>query len=102
MYLGQLGKFDGYAFDVNAQRSRGISTFSPFITWEKAWLGEINEYAQDDVVIMLIGNKADVSAEREVKYEDGERLAKEYGVTFMETSAKTGMNVDLAFMAVAR
>ncbi|XP_067135075.1 ras-related protein Rab-37-like isoform X2 [Centruroides vittatus] len=68
----------------------------------RAWLGEINEYAQDDVVIMLIGNKADVSAEREVKYEDGERLAKEYGVTFMETSAKTGMNVDLAFMAVAR
>lgn len=68
----------------------------------RAWLGEINEYAQDDVVIMLIGNKADVSADRQVKYEDGERLAKEYGVTFMETSAKTGMNVDLAFMAVAR
>lgn len=68
----------------------------------RAWLGEINEYAQDDVVIMLIGNKADVSADRQVKYEDGERLSKEYGVTFMETSAKTGMNVDLAFMAVAR
>lgn len=68
----------------------------------RAWLGEINEYAQDDVVIMLIGNKADVAAERQIKYEDGDRLAKEYGVTFMETSAKTGMNVELSFMAVAR
>jgi len=27
---------------------------------------------------------------------------QEYSVAFMETSAKTGMNVDLAFMAVAR
>ncbi|XP_042907676.1 ras-related protein Rab-37 [Parasteatoda tepidariorum] len=68
----------------------------------RAWLGEINEYAQDDVVIMLIGNKADSNSERQVMYEDGERLAKEYGVTFMETSAKTGTNVELAFMAVAR
>ncbi|GBM74909.1 Ras-related protein Rab-37 [Araneus ventricosus] len=67
-----------------------------------AWLGEINEYAQDDVVIMLIGNKADAGSDRVVQYEDGERLAKEYGVTFMETSAKTGVNVELAFMAVAR
>ncbi|CAL1297706.1 unnamed protein product [Larinioides sclopetarius] len=68
----------------------------------RAWLGEINEYAQDDVVIMLIGNKADAGSDRVVQYEDGERLAKEYGVTFMETSAKTGINVELAFMAVAR
>ncbi|XP_075219969.1 RAS oncogene family member Rab26 isoform X2 [Lycorma delicatula] len=69
----------------------------------RAWLGEIREYAQDDVVIMLLGNKADCpSAERMVRREDGERLAREYNVTFMETSAKTGLNVELAFMAVAR
>ncbi|XP_076053743.1 uncharacterized protein LOC143032716 isoform X1 [Oratosquilla oratoria] len=67
----------------------------------RAWLGEIHEYAQDDVVIMLIGNKCDVS-ERSIRREDGERLAREYNVAFMETSAKTGLNVDLAFMAVAR
>ncbi|KAK8766986.1 hypothetical protein V5799_006234 [Amblyomma americanum] len=68
----------------------------------RAWLGEINEYAQDDVVIMLIGNKADIQQDRQVRLEDGERLAREYGVAFMETSAKTGCNVELAFMAVAR
>ncbi|XP_052543700.1 ras-related protein Rab-37 isoform X2 [Tympanuchus pallidicinctus] len=68
----------------------------------RAWLTEIHEYAQKDVVIMLLGNKADVSSERMVRTEDGASLAREYGVPFMETSAKTGMNVELAFLAIAR
>ena len=50
---------------------------------------------------MTAGNKADCS-ERVVRREDGERLAREYNVAFMETSAKTGLNVEVAFMAVAR
>lgn len=37
-----------------------------------------------------------------VKREEGEQLAKEYSVNFMETSAKSGFNVEIAFMAVAR
>ncbi|KAK4811819.1 hypothetical protein QYF61_010321 [Mycteria americana] len=68
----------------------------------RAWLTEIHEYAQKDVVIMLLGNKADVSSERAVRTEDGASLAREYGVPFMETSAKTGMNVELAFLAIAK
>ena len=44
-------------------------------SWQ-AWLGEINEYAQDDVVIMLLGNKADCAGERVIRQEDGEKLAK--------------------------
>ncbi|XP_053904054.1 ras-related protein Rab-37 isoform X1 [Malaclemys terrapin pileata] len=68
----------------------------------RAWLIEIHEYAQKDVVIMLLGNKADVSSERVIRMEDGESLAREYGVPFMETSAKTGMNVELAFLAIAK
>ncbi|XP_039356960.1 ras-related protein Rab-37 isoform X5 [Mauremys reevesii] len=68
----------------------------------RAWLTEIHEYAQKDVVIMLLGNKADVSSERVIRMEDGESLAREYGVPFMETSAKTGMNVELAFLAIAK
>ncbi|KYO30856.1 ras-related protein Rab-26 [Alligator mississippiensis] len=68
----------------------------------QAWLTEIHEYAQQDVVLMLLGNKADSTQDRVVKREDGEKLAKEYGVPFMETSAKSGLNVDLAFMAIAK
>ncbi|XP_011308686.1 ras-related protein Rab-37 isoform X3 [Fopius arisanus] len=68
----------------------------------RAWLGEIREYAQNDVVIMLLGNKADCGTERMVKKEDGKRLADEYDVPFMETSARTGANVELAFFAIAK
>ncbi|XP_021107118.1 ras-related protein Rab-26 isoform X3 [Heterocephalus glaber] len=68
----------------------------------QAWLTEIQEYAQDDVVLMLLGNKVDSAQERVVKREDGEKLAKEYGLPYMETSAKTGLNVDLAFTAIAK
>ena len=46
----------------------------------QAWLAEINEYAQEDVVIMLLGNKCDMSAERVVRTEDGERLAKVHNI----------------------
>ncbi|XP_028976106.1 ras-related protein Rab-37 [Esox lucius] len=68
----------------------------------RAWLTEIHEYAQRDVVIMLLGNKADMANDRVIKRDDGEKLAREYSVPFMETSAKTGVNVDLAFTAVAK
>uniref|UniRef100_A0A3B4FQ78 small monomeric GTPase n=1 Tax=Pundamilia nyererei TaxID=303518 RepID=A0A3B4FQ78_9CICH len=68
----------------------------------RAWLTEIHEYAQSNVVIMLLGNKADMSSDRAIRRDEGERLAREYSVPFMETSAKTGVNVDLAFTAVAK
>uniref|UniRef100_A0A8C7Y477 RAB26, member RAS onco family n=1 Tax=Oryzias sinensis TaxID=183150 RepID=A0A8C7Y477_9TELE len=68
----------------------------------QSWLTEIHEYAQQDVVLMLLGNKADSAHDRVVKREDGERLAKEFGVPFMETSARSGLNVELAFTAVAK
>ncbi|XP_056285915.1 ras-related protein Rab-26-like [Pseudoliparis swirei] len=68
----------------------------------RAWLTEIHEYAQRDVVVMLLGNKVDSTHDRMVKREEGEKLAKEFGVPFMETSAKSGLNVELAFTAVAK
>ncbi|XP_008049503.1 ras-related protein Rab-26 [Carlito syrichta] len=68
----------------------------------QAWLTEIHDYAQHDVVLMLLANKVDSAHEPAVKREDGEKLAKEYGLPFMETSAKTGLNVDLAFTAIAK
>lgn len=47
------------------------------VWWTQAWLAEIHEYAKDEVVIMLLGNKADmVGSEGVVRREDGEKLAK--------------------------
>ena len=46
------------------------------------------------MTIMLIGNKCDLDARRQVSTEEGERFAKENGLIFMETSAKTAFNVE--------
>jgi hypothetical protein len=50
---------------------------------------------------MLIGNKVDKS-QRVVSREIGESLARDFQISFLETSAKTGLNVELAFMATAQ
>lgn len=47
-----------------------------------------------DMTIMLIGNKCDLDARRQVSTEEGDRFAKENGLIFMETSAKTAFNVE--------
>ena len=47
----------------------------------RAWLTEIKEYAPPEAVVMLLGNKCDVTKERVVKREEGERLAGTHSST---------------------
>lgn len=54
------------------------------------------------MVIMLIGNKSDLDSRREVKKEEGEAFAREHGLVFMETSARTAANVEEAFINTAK
>ena len=49
------------------------------------------------VVLLLVGNKADLEAERVVSRADAEALAREWGVGYYEASAKTGLMVDEVF-----
>jgi GTPase SAR1 family protein len=51
---------------------------------------------------MLIANKVDKTVERAVTREMGEKLANEYNVTYIETSAKTGLNVEFCFKAIGQ
>lgn len=67
------------------------------------WLSEAKEHDRDDrMVIMLIGNKCDLVTQREVSEEEGRKFAEERGLHFIETSAKTAVNVDSAFIGTAK
>eukprot|EP00456_Euglypha_rotunda_P062099 TRINITY_DN5210_c1_g1_i6.p1 TRINITY_DN5210_c1_g1~~TRINITY_DN5210_c1_g1_i6.p1 ORF type:complete len:102 (-),score=13.05 TRINITY_DN5210_c1_g1_i6:100-405(-) len=54
------------------------------------------------MVIMLIGNKSDLDHRRQVTKEEGEKFAKDHGLIFLETSAKTAANVEEAFIGTAQ
>jgi GTPase SAR1 family protein len=52
---------------------------------------------------MLIGNKCDMPDEKvKVTDEEGRQKAEKYGIPFCETSAKENINIDKAFMTIAR
>ncbi|CAK8672390.1 ras-related protein Rab-8A-like [Clavelina lepadiformis] len=68
----------------------------------KNWIRNIEEHASGDVEKMILGNKCDMTEKRAVDKARGERLAIEYGIKFMETSAKASLNVEEAFFTMAR
>ena len=70
------------------------------------WLNDLRQIAEPDIVVVLVGNKADLAQEednkREVRREEAEEWARRNGVLeYVETSAKSGENVEKAFMRVA-
>ncbi|CAD5122106.1 DgyrCDS10556 [Dimorphilus gyrociliatus] len=65
------------------------------------WIDDVRTERGSDVIIMLVGNKTDLTDKRQVSAEEGERKAKELNVMFIETSAKAGYNVKQLFRRVA-
>jgi small GTP-binding protein len=76
-----------------------VYDITQLITFENIlkWINIIRDY-NDLMPIILIGNKIDKINERLVTFENGEKLAAENNIKFMETSALTGENVDDAFI----
>ena len=81
--LGAMVVYDVTSRDSFERIHRYISFFDPVTT------------------VMLLGNKCDMTDCREVTKEEGEKLASEKGIRFLEISAKNGINVDEAFTILA-
>mmetsp|Transcript_79764 Transcript_79764/g.222025 ORF Transcript_79764/g.222025 Transcript_79764/m.222025 type:complete len:206 (-) Transcript_79764:91-708(-) len=65
------------------------------------WLEEARQNGNPNMTIMLIGNKSDLEHRRAVSTKEGEMFAQENGLVFLETSAKSAANVEMAFIKTA-
>ncbi|KAI3966040.1 hypothetical protein MKX01_010997 [Papaver californicum] len=72
------------------------------VTFENTerWLKELREHTDPNIVVMLIGNKADLRHLVAVSSEDGTSFAERESLYFMETSALEATNVENAFAEV--
>ena len=61
------------------------------------WINELRATADKKLSIIIIGNKSDLEDQRQVTKEQGEEKAKNNEVAFMETSARSGENLEKAF-----
>jgi small GTP-binding protein len=66
----------------------------------KNWHKEITE-ATPTITLILVGNKIDLVEAKQVSTEEGQALANELGLSYLETSAKTGENINDAFKMLA-
>jgi len=67
----------------------------------KQWLHEIDRYATEGVNKLLVGNKSDLEAKKQVESATAQEFANSLGIPFLETSAKNSSNVEQAFMTMA-
>ncbi|KAL7754470.1 GTP-binding protein [Sorochytrium milnesiophthora] len=66
------------------------------------WIRNIEQHASEGVNKILIGNKCDVAEKKVISKEQGQALADEYNIKFLETSAKSNIGVEEAFFSLAR
>ncbi|PON86142.1 Small GTP-binding domain containing protein [Trema orientale] len=65
------------------------------------WIEEVRTERGADVIIVLVGNKTDLVDKRQVSIEEGDAKSREFGVMFIETSAKAGFNIKPLFRKIA-
>ncbi|XP_071714835.1 ras-related protein RABA1f-like [Rutidosis leptorrhynchoides] len=72
------------------------------VTFENVerWLKELREHTDQNIVIMLVGNKSDLGHLRAVQTDEAKGFSEREDIFFMETSALEALNVEKAFTEV--
>jgi small GTP-binding protein len=66
------------------------------------WVEESKKFCGGKIPMVLLGNKEDLDAKRVVQKAEGEKLAAELGIDYLETSAKSAKNVDIGFNKIVQ
>ena len=66
------------------------------------WMADIDKFAKEGVLRILVGNKCDLEHARQVRKEEGNEIANKYGIKYIETSAKDTTNIEDLFISTAR
>lgn len=66
------------------------------------WLTDARNLASPSIIIILVGNKKDLDAQREVSFQEASQFAKDNDLIFIECSALSGENVEETFLKCAR
>jgi Ras-related protein Rab-6A len=77
-----------------------ITNRASFLNTSK-WIEDVRNERGSDVIIILVGNKTDLSEKRQVSVEEGEDRANKEGIMFIESSAKAGFNIKALFRKLA-
>ncbi|EGN95592.1 hypothetical protein SERLA73DRAFT_186692 [Serpula lacrymans var. lacrymans S7.3] len=77
-----------------------ITNRQSFLSTSK-WIDDVRSERGNDVIIVLVGNKADLSDKRQVTLEEATAKSTQLNIMFMETSAKAGHNVKGLFKKIA-
>jgi small GTP-binding protein len=76
-----------------------VANRESFENVKKEWYDDIKNVGSGDTLVILIGNKIDLD-KRLVSFGEGEKLAQQLGMTYIETSAKTGENIEDIFRMI--
>ena len=90
-------------YDVTDEESfKNVSSWLIEIEKYLLWKINLHRNASKNVYKILIGNKCDLEDKRKVTSDQGKEMAEQFGMKYIETSAKTAFNVDDAFTTMTK
>ena len=66
------------------------------------WMADIDKFAKEGVLRILVGNKCDLVNNRKIGMEEAKEIANKYGIKYIETSAKDTINIDDLFISTTK
>lgn len=66
------------------------------------WIEDAKNLRDDDVLLILAGNKSDLSDHRQISFEEATEYAAQRNIMYFEVSARTGNNITMCFNQLAK